>query len=149
MYDPEHCNEILARTLAHAVVTASKPRHQIAKEAGIHRETLLRVTKGDRPIGVDEASRILLACGASPRATIILAIAGQEQLAREWMMSDMGQFLESFISVLPMHLDRTLGRRIPDVRPRWANGTSQLVARMLAKHIDDFAEREIGGGADH
>jgi hypothetical protein len=29
------------------------------------------------------------------------------------------------------------------VTPRWANGTSQLVARMLAKHIDDFANRDI------
>lgn len=144
VHDPDQSNAILARTLTHAVMGAGKPRHQIAREAGIHRETLLRVMRGERPIAVDEASRILLACGASPRATLALAIAGQEQLACEWMRSDMGEFLESFLSVLPMHLDRTLGRRIPDVRPRWANGTSQLVARMLAKHIDDFAERDIG-----
>ena len=148
VHDPDQSNEILARTLTHAVKHAGKPRHQIAREAGIHRETLHRVICGDRPIAVHEASRILLACGASPRATITLAIAGQEQLACEWMQSAMGEFLESFLSVLPLHLDRTLGRRIPDVRPRWANGTSQLVARMLAKHIDDFAERDIGGGLD-
>lgn len=40
-------------------------------------------------------------------------------------------------------LERTRGRRVEDMRPRWANGISQLVTRMLAKHIDDFAERDI------
>ena len=55
----------------------------------------------------------------------------------------MGEFLEEFFTSLPVHLQRTLGRRIEDLRPRWANGTSQLVARMLAKHIDDFVGRDI------
>lgn len=74
---------------------------------------------------------------------MILALAGQEELACEWMRSEMGEFLEEFFSSLPVHLQRTLGRRIEDLRPRWANGTSQLVARMLAKHIDDIANRDI------
>ena len=74
---------------------------------------------------------------------LTLALAGQEDLACEWMRSEMGEFLEEFFSALPGHLDRTLGRRVADLRPRWANGTSQLVARMLAKHIDDFANRDI------
>jgi hypothetical protein len=72
-----------------------------------------------------------------------LALAGQEDLACEWMRSEMGEFLEQFFAALPGQLERTLGRRIEDVRPRWANGTSQLVARLLAKHIDDFANRDI------
>jgi hypothetical protein len=59
------------------------------------------------------------------------------------MHGEMGEFLEEFFTSLPVHLQRTLGRRIEDLRPRWANGTSQLVARMLAKHIDDFANRDI------
>mgnify|MGYP007051632962 FL=1 len=109
----------------------------------MHRETLLRVLRGERPIGLDEAARILAACGACPRATLVLALSGQEDLACEWMRSEMGEFLEEFFSALPAQLERTLGRRIEDVRPRWANGTSQLVARMLAKHIDDFANRDI------
>ena len=74
---------------------------------------------------------------------VFLAVEGQEDLACEWMCSEMGAFLEEFFSALPAHLERTLGRRIEDVRPRWANGTSQLVARMLAKHIDDFVGRDI------
>ena len=40
-------------------------------------------------------------------------------------------------------MNETLGPRIADLRPRWAIGTSRLVARLLAKHIDDFAERDI------
>ena len=138
-----HANDCIARTLTYAVEEADKPRHQIAREVGMHRETLLRVLRGERPIGLDEAARILDACGAFPRATIVLALAGQEDLACEWMRSEMGEFLEEFFSALPAQLERTLGRRIEDVRPRWANGTSQLVARMLAKHIDDLANRDI------
>ena len=138
-----HANDALARTLAYAVERVDKPRHQIASEVGMHRETLLRVLRGERPISLDEAARILVACGAVPRATIVLALSGQEDLACEWMRSEMGEFLEEFFSALPAQLERTLGRRIEDVRPRWATGTSQLVARMLAKHIDDFANRDI------
>ena len=136
-------NQSLARVLAHAIDAAGKPRHRIASECGMHRETLLRVARGERPIGLDEAALVLAACGAHPRATIILALAGQEELACEWMHGEMGEFLEEFFTSLPVHLQRTLGRRIEDLRPRWANGTSQLVARMLAKHIDDFGDRDI------
>ena len=46
-------NDSLARILAHAVAAADKPRHQIAREVGMHRETLLRVMRGERPIGLD------------------------------------------------------------------------------------------------
>ena len=99
--------------------------------------------RGNRPIGLDEAARVLDVCGAFPRASMILALAGQEDLACEWMRSEMGEFLEDFFTALPGQLERTLGRRVEDLRPRWANGTSQLVARMLAKHIDDFANRDI------
>ncbi|MCM3420814.1 transcriptional regulator [Sphingopyxis alaskensis] len=136
-------NQSLARVLAHAIDAAGKPRHRIASECGMHRETLLRVARGERPIGLDEAALVLAACGAHPRATMILALAGQEELACEWMHGEMGEFLEEFFTSLPVHLQRTLGRRIEDLRPRWANGTSQLVARMLAKHIDDFVGRDI------
>jgi len=143
MPEPDFYNASVARTLSFAVEGARKPRHQIARDAGMHRETLQRVIRGDRAIGLDEAARILLACGAHPKSTVVLAMSGQEDLACAWMHNEMGEFLEEFLSALPPQLERTLGRRVCDLRPRWANGTSQLVARMLAKHIDDFAEREI------
>ena len=144
MRDNEFCNPSVARTLTFAVDGADKPRHQIAREAGMHRETLQRVLRGERPIGVDEAAQIFSVCGAYPKAAMLLAMTGQEDLACQWMRSEMGEFLEEFLGAFPTHLERTLGRRVEDLRPRWANGTSQLVARMLAKHIDDFANRDIG-----
>ena len=49
-------NASLAHILAHAIESSDKPKHQIAREVGIHRETLLRVMRGDRPIGLDEAA---------------------------------------------------------------------------------------------
>ena len=104
-----HANDCIARTLAYAVEQADKPRHQIAREVGMHRETLLRVLRGERPIGLDEPARILGVCGASPRATLVLALSGQEDLACEWMCSEMGEFLEELFSALPAHLERTLG----------------------------------------
>lgn len=136
-------NASLARVLAHAVETASKPRHQIASEAGVHRETLLKVMRGERAISIDRAVRIFEVCGVCPHAAIMLALAGEEVLACEWMHRDMGAFLDELITTLPGQLDRTLGQRVADLRPRWATGTAQLVAKLLAKHIDDLANREI------
>jgi hypothetical protein len=135
-------NERLARTLAYAVEHAAKPRHRIAGAAGMHRETLLRVTRGERPIGLDEASRILVACGAYPKATMILALTGDETLAKEWMRSEMGAFLEGFLTALPGELETALGERTCDLRPRWAVGSSRLIARTLAKHVEDYADRD-------
>ena len=40
-------NQSLARVLAHAIEAAGKPRHRIANECGMHRETLLRLARGD------------------------------------------------------------------------------------------------------
>ena len=112
--------------------------HQHRVPRGVH-----VLVVGEQVQLIREIGRILAACGASPRATLVLALSGQEELACEWMRSEIGEFLEELFSALPAQLERTLGRRIEDVRPRWANGTSQLVARMLAKHIDDFANRDI------
>jgi DNA-binding phage protein len=40
-------NASLAHILAHAIESSDKPKHQIAREVGIHRETLLRVMRGE------------------------------------------------------------------------------------------------------
>lgn len=136
-------NASLARVITHAIETADKPKHQIAREAGIHRETLLKVMRGERAISIDRAVSLLDVCGASPHATILLTLAGEEALACEWMHRDMAAFLNAFITSLPGQLDRILGRRVDDLKPRWASGTSQLVAKLLSKHIDDLANRDI------
>jgi transcriptional regulator with XRE-family HTH domain len=136
-------NASLARVLTHAIQASDKPKHQIASEAGVHRETLLKIMRGGRAITIDRAMRIFEVCGACPHAALVLTLAGEEVLACEWMHSETGAFLDEFITSLPGQLDRTLGRRVADLRPRWASGTSQLVAKLLAKHIDDLANRDI------
>ena len=75
--------------------------------------------------------------------TLALVLAGHETLAAKWMHHEMGAFLDEFFSVLPGELHEALGDRIGDLRPRWAIGTSRLVARMLSKHIDEFADRDL------
>jgi transcriptional regulator with XRE-family HTH domain len=138
-----YTNASLARVLTHAIEKSAKPRHQIASEAGVHRETLLKIMRGERPISLERAMLIFEACGSSPHAAILLTIAGEEALACEWMHRDMGAFLDEFMIALPAQLDRTLGQRVAELRPRWATGTSQLVAKLLAKHIEDLANRDI------
>ena len=138
-----HANASLARVLTHAIDAADKPKHQIAREAGVHRETLLKIMRGERSISIERAMRIFQACGACPHAAIVLTLAGEEVLACEWMYCETGTFLDAFITSLPGQLDRTLGRRVTDIRSRWAPGTSQLVAKLLARHIDDLANRDI------
>ncbi len=136
-------NASLARVLTHAIETSEKPKHQIASEAGVHRETLLKIMRGERAISIDRAMRIFEVCGACPHAALVLTLAGEEVLACEWMHRETGAFLDEFITSLPGQLDRTLGRRVVELKPRWAAGTSQLVAKLLAKHIDDLANRDI------
>lgn len=136
-------NASLARVLTHAIATSEKPKHQIASEAGIHRETLLKIMRGERAISIDRAMRIFEVCGACPHAALLLTLAGEEVLACEWMYRETGAFLDQFITCLPGQLDRTLGRRVADLNPRWATGTSQLVAKLLSRHIDDLANRDI------
>jgi hypothetical protein len=134
-------NQSLARVLAHAI-DAANPATGLPMNAGCTGDPASRCA-WRAAYRARRSGTVLAACGAHPRATMILALAGQEELACEWMHGEMGEFLEEFFTSLPVHLQRTLGRRIEDLRPRWANGTSQLVARMLAKHIDDFVGRDI------
>ena len=93
--------------------------------------------RGERPIALDEITRIVTTFGGHPKATILLVMAGQEELACQWMGSNACEFLESF-TALPVQLNRTLGTRAIDLRPHWAKGSSQLLARMLANHIEKF-----------
>jgi antitoxin HigA-1 len=137
-------NDRLVRVLACAVDNASRPRGQIAEEAGMHRQTLMKLVRGERVIKLEDAARILAVCGVPVRSTLMLALSGQEQFACQWMHHEVGLFLEEFLTSLPPALDQALGDRSDELRPKWAKGTSQLVARMLADHIDDFASREVG-----
>lgn len=99
--------------------------------------------RGEKAVTLDDAERVLEASGLASNGALLLAILGHEDLAVEWLGADAGAFLDLFLTALPVTMNETLGPRIADLRPRWAIGTSRLVARLLAKHIDDFAERDI------
>ena len=134
-------NASLARVITHAIETADKPKHQIASEAGIHRETMLKVMRGERAISIDRAVRLLEVCGVSPHAIIVLTLAGEEALACEWMRREMGAFLDEFITSLPGQLDRTLGRRVEDLDLRFLDRLgggqtdAELVEEIYVKHV--------------
>lgn len=132
--------------LACAVEQARKPRGLIAEQAGMHRQTLMALIRGKRTVKLEDAARVLAACDVPVRSTLMLALIGQEEFACQWMHHEVGQFLDEFLTSLPSALDDVLGDRRDEVRPRWARGTSQLVAKMLANHIDDFAARDVGAG---
>jgi len=136
-------NERLARLLTLAVDGAGKPRCEVARSVGMHKDTLLRVLRGDRPIALEEAERILLACAVPTHAALLLGMTCQEGLAQAWLRNDAAAFLDAMITALPGALHAALGDRAGDVRPRWARGTSELVARALARHLTEFEERDL------
>jgi len=43
----------------------------------------------------------------------------------------------------PGTLNDALHDKFNEVRPRWAVGTSKLVARLVSEHIDDIASRDL------
>lgn len=136
-------NARLARLLTAAVDRSGKSRREIARSADMNKDTFLRILRGEKAISLDDAMRVLEATGLASSSALLLAILGHEDLAVEWLGEDAGAFMDQFLAALPVTMNETLGPRIADLRPRWAVGTSRLVARLLAKHIDDFAERDM------
>ena len=136
-------SEMLAEILRHAVEHAGKPRRDVAREVGLHKDSFLRVLRGTREPTIAEACRILEASGVPSRAFMLLALSGDVQLAIKWMHGEPGQFLDAFLGSLPDSLDKGLQDKIDDVRSKWAVGTARLVARLLVNHIDDLSNRDI------
>jgi hypothetical protein len=134
---------VLARTLARAIDGSSKARRTIARETGLHKDALLGVIRGTRPVTTEEALRLLSASGVPPKGVLALALAGHEDLASEWMHQDMGQFWDELFTALPATIAEALGEDLQEIRPRWAVGTSRLVAKLLADHIRDVVNRDL------
>jgi hypothetical protein len=112
----------------------------------LHKNSFLRTLRGTRDVTAGEAIRILDASGAPPRATLVLALAGSEELALSWMHSQAGRFLEELLARLPSALASELGDNLTEVKPRWATGTAKLVARLLADHVAEAARRDAAIG---
>lgn len=109
----------------------------------VWRDALARNPQSRRwkPIAIGEATRIFGACDVPPKAMIVLALTGHEELAADWMHREIGDFLEAFLLALPGALHEALGGEIGELRPRWAGGSAKLLARNLAQHVADLGRR--------
>ena len=125
----------LAAFLDHASEESGKSRRAIAAQTNINKDALRRILAGTRPATLPEALAILDASGHAPRTSLMLALAGYSQLTVGWQNSAVLEFLESFISELPVALDQALGERLPDLRARWARGAAHRTAGILSDHL--------------
>ncbi|WP_430427712.1 hypothetical protein [Parasphingorhabdus sp.] len=138
----QHIRAGLSTLLNSAAQSSGRPRCAIAREANLHRDALRRVLKGERNPTVSEVLRILSASGAAPHAHMTLCIAGDGDRAAEWLQTDLALFFDAFVRELPAALEQQLGNQLHDIKPRWARGTAQRVARLLAEHIDELARKD-------
>jgi antitoxin HigA-1 len=151
MTDPveqrQDLNAALGRTLGLAIAGSGKPRYVIAREAGMHKDTLLRAIRGTRALTPGEAVRLFSACGTAPIITLYFVTKGRDDLAARYMHHPLGQFLEELLAVIPGSLQEALDDRLDDLRPSWAAGAAKLVARRIADHLRQFDERDLAAAA--
>lgn len=147
-------HEGLASLLAANVSNSGKTRIEISRETSIHKDALRRILTGKRAASLAEASRILNACGVDPKLALVVFILTDADQASQWIDTEVGDFLGAFLTALPVALTCELGSRLQEVRPRWAKGTAQRLARLLSDHIADLERRDalyvenVNGRAD-
>jgi len=150
-FEEERIRAGLARLLAAAVDASGRANCDVAADAEIHKDALRRILQGRRSASLGEALRILDACGSASRANMLLFLVCGSDQSIDWLQSDLAVFFEEFSAEFPQALQRLLGDRIGDVKPRWAKGTANHVSRLLSDHIlelerkDDFLGNSFAG----
>lgn len=147
-FSEEQIRTDLAQLLAGVVEASGRTRCDIAHDAQIHKDALRRVLTGKRSATLGEASRILHASGVRPQQALTMFLLANADQSAEWQGTEIGQFLEDFLTALPVALACELGSRLQDVRQRWAKGTAHRVARLLSDHIDELQRKDILLGPD-
>lgn len=144
--DPTHTD--IARLLEAAVRSSRQSHCEIARRAGMKRDTVRRSLMGERPVGLIEALQILRAAGQPAEETLLLALMGGAELAAEWLDCDATRFLGELFRQLPQDFSAQLNDDLHEIRPRWALGAARLLTRTLSAHIADLAARDqaIGDG---
>ena len=132
----------LARLLSAAVEESGRARCDIARDARVHRDALRRILTGTRSATIGEAMRILAASGVTPHAHMLLFLTCGTDQAVAWLQSDLATFFAEFNAEFPVALERILGNQITDVKPRWAKGTANRVARLLSDHIIELERKD-------
>lgn len=141
-YSEERIRLGLAQLLTAAVEASGRARCDVAADARLHKDALRRVLQGERSATLGEALRILEASRVAPRAHLLLFLVCGEDQAIDWLQSDLAEFFEEFSAEFPRALHRSLGDNVGDVKSRWAKGTANRVARMLADHINELARKD-------
>lgn len=141
--DTQAINARLAGMLVLAADGSGKTRQAIARDAALHKDTLLRALRGNRPIAIAEAASILKACGVGPGLVFQAVLSDCEEPATLWMHGDAARFVETLLADLPTAIHEAVGERALELRSQWAKGTARLVGQMLARHLDEVAELDL------
>jgi hypothetical protein len=137
----------VARLIERAVKESGKSYSEIARVAGIKRDSLRRSLSGGRPVTLDEVVMILEASDLAGEETLLLLLLIGEDFALARSGTGPALFLGELFKRAPLEIIEQLGGDIDDLRPRWAHGTAKLLARTLTQHIADLNRRgdAIGG----
>ncbi len=137
----------VTRLIERAVKESGKSYSEIARVAGIKRDSLRRSLSGERPVTLDEAVLILEASDFAGEETLLLLLLVGEEFALARSGTGPAQFLGELFKRAPLEIIEQLGEDIDELRPRWAHGTAKLLARTLTQHIADLNRRgdAIGG----
>jgi hypothetical protein len=128
--------------LEEAVRQSGRARQEISMRSAIHKDALRRILGGTRSPSLKEALAILDAAGSQASTSLILCLVGDHAHGREWMGEPVEEFIEAFLSELPVALERLLGNQIQEIRPRWAKGAAHRVARLISDHLEDIDRRD-------
>lgn len=137
-----HSLEIrITRLLAQAVEQSGKPVAEIARTAGLKRDTVRRSLSGDRNASLAEAAAILDATGLPGEQALFLMLIVGDEFALAHSGTTLGEFLELLFRRAPNEICDQLDQDVNELRPRWAGGTAALLARTLAQHVGELARR--------
>jgi antitoxin HigA-1 len=137
----------VARLIERAVKESGKSYSEIARVAGIKRDSLRRSLGGKRPTTVDEVVMILEASDLAGEETLLLLLLVGEDFALTRSGTGPALFFGELFKHAPLEIIEQLGEDIDELRPRWAHGTAKMLARTLTQHISDLNRRgdAIGG----
>ena len=131
----------ITRLIGRAVKESGKSYSEIARLAGLKRDSLRRSLTGERPVTLDEVVLILEASDLAGEETLLLLLLVGEDFALARAGTGPAQFLGELFKRAPLEIVEQLGEDIDELRPRWAHGTAKLLARTLTQHIADLNRR--------
>ena len=133
--------ENILRLLTNAVIASDRTTSEIARRAGMKRDSLRRTLANDRPVTLDEVVRILDASGYTGEDTLTLAILVGNEFALTQSGTSSARFLGELLRLAPAEIVAELGDGFDDLKPRWALGTAKMLARALSQHVTELNRR--------